>query len=273
MFRKVYLLIRKGSASMWRVTNVPRNANPYSKETGSTLVTREWGCTGMQFRQEFIRRLSCQQERGSEIPVSSSIKGEMMRKSIIATAAVALMVAMVGVSPASAYKFSPEGATANATIAGSLTIRNPKGGYHSWTCTGGTMPGKITSGQIVGSGLQPTGCSDLGNPYGVKPSGTWQVTATSLTTANLTADTVPSGGTVLTLENGSPAICTATVKGPITLKNLPWSNSLHQLKLTPAAGELPTSTTPPGPACGIPFTPGITLEGTLQYTALITAVS
>lgn len=194
-----------------------------------------------------------------------------MRKSIIATAAIALMVAMVGVSSASAYKFSPEGATANATIAGSLTIQNPKGGYHPWSCSGGTMPGKITSGKIVGSGLQPTGCYDLGNPYGVKPSGTWQVTATSLTTADLTADTVPSGGTVLTLEYGSPAGCTATVKGPITLKNLPWSSTLHRLTLTPAAGELPTQAS--APVCKIPFTPGITLEGILQYTALITTVS
>ena len=144
-----------------------------------------------------------------------------MRKTVIATAALALVMAMVGASSASAYKFSPEGLSVTGIVSGATPFEDDQGDH--WSCGSHSWEGKVSSGKILSSGPLFGSCSSSvwSGPWYFKRAGSWQIRATGLATAEVTADTVPSGGPVLKFENPS-AGCTSTVKGPVTLHNVGW---------------------------------------------------
>jgi hypothetical protein len=191
-----------------------------------------------------------------------------MRKTVVATAVIALVMAMAGASSASAYKFSPEGASVTGNGVGTSRVSAKPAGIGEWGCQSLSMgEGKVSGGKILFGGPRLSTC--VGNPAWValSPSGNWQLSATGPSTAQITADTVPSGGTVMTLNYGSGG-CVSTVKGPITLHNLGWSNSTHQLTLNTATSELPSS----NPSCSFIFGTGVKIEAVVQYWSGLTIV-
>jgi hypothetical protein len=186
-----------------------------------------------------------------------------MRKSVLVMAAMALVMAMAGVSSASAAQWSPQNTNVLGVSAGTVKLRAI--GVEA-VCTSVQMKGKTTGSAIAGSGATaflPSNCSTSAGPLVVTSAGNWSVNALSTTTASLSGDTSPSGGTLLTLEWPSMG-CTATVKGPINATGLQWSNATHQLTL-PKGTSVPVSGK--GLCAGF-FGTSLEVEGKFSYPTL-----
>jgi hypothetical protein len=191
-----------------------------------------------------------------------------MRKTVVATAVIALVMAMAGASSASAYKFSPEGASVTGTGSEPSIIWNDYG--ERIACTQLSWGGKISSGTIASAGPLFSGCrGSASENYIIQAFGSWKIKATGASTAEVTADTVPSGGTVMTVKYGWSGACNGTIKGPITLHNVKWDNSLHRLTLNTAFAELPTTWSA---ACFGLMGTALRIEAVMGYANTVTIV-
>jgi hypothetical protein len=182
------------------------------------------------------------------------IKGAKVRKLLVAIAAVSLTMALGGVASASAAQWSPQNTNAQMTNSGNYIMSGPG---VTFTCTSSLYSGK-TAGSSFAATQPPHfyGCNGgfLGAAL-VSTAGTWSINATSATTASLTADTSPSGGTVLTISFSGTS---CAVKGPIKVTGLPWSNATHTLTL-PSGTALPNMST--AGLCGVVFNGSLGLSG------------
>ncbi|HXF31266.1 MAG TPA: hypothetical protein VN522_07070 [Solirubrobacterales bacterium] len=91
--------------------------------------------------------------------------------------------------------------------------------------------GKASGAVLSWAGPSLTGCNvSTGGTASITPSGQWSLTASTVSSVALKADTVPSGGTVLTIKQAQTG-CIIAVKGPLSLSGLPWNNSTHTFAL------------------------------------------
>jgi hypothetical protein len=192
----------------------------------------------------------------------------MMRKSVIAITAVALVMALTGVSSASAAQWSPQNVNVLGTNIGSVELYT---GWNHLTCSTGRLEGKTTGSSIIGNGPQVSGCNSFTGqgPYTITSSGSWSLNALSTTSASLSANTNPSGGAVLTLKYGYTNECMAVVKGPATITGLQWSNPTHQLTI-PEGTTIPLQ--PTGPCGESLFGSSLKISGKFQYPGSLTII-
>jgi hypothetical protein len=190
-----------------------------------------------------------------------------MRKSVIATVtAVALVMALAGARSASALQWSPQNTQLTGYSNGAMNFRSFAGYY--WQCQESTFTGKTTGSAIVAAaaGLRFSGCFGYNaSLISITPAGTWSVNAKSTTTASLSANTSPSGGTVLTISWGG---CNVTAKGPVEASGLQWSNTTHRLTL-PKGTTIPLESQ--GGLCSL-FGSSIEIEGSYAFPSVLTVI-
>jgi hypothetical protein len=193
----------------------------------------------------------------------------MSKKTLFATAVIALVVALSSVSSASAFQWTPPNTAVTATGAGNTVFKTAHG--QQWTCTNFAWSAKTAGPEVVGTlGPAITGCSNsfIGGTTAITNSGRWSLTATSTSTATLVADTSPSGGTVMSTSFGGFLGCSPiTVKGPLKLTNQAWNNVTHQLTISPAT---PLTLHTPSGVCTEIFGSTITMSGTIAFPSSVT---
>jgi hypothetical protein len=120
-----------------------------------------------------------------------------------------------------------------------------------------------------GPGISNCSNNFVGGAMTLVTSGRWTLTATSTTKATLAADTTPtSGGVVLSTSFGFlPSCSPITVNGPISIANQAWSNTTHQLTISPVTPL--TLHTPSGP-CSELFGSTINVSGTFTFPNSVT---
>lgn len=181
-----------------------------------------------------------------------------------------------GVAPASAANFDPVNTGLTVTQEGTARVTLNTGATIS--CTSGEGRVTVTSAfpdlARTSSGSNPianSGCVSLGTFVAdVVTFGTWEVTAVSTTSVNVTA-TPDATGRIATITVTGLG-CEVTIDGPVTYTNLPWSNATT----TAATGgtatfEQTVSATPPTSTENCQTTLGTT--GSLDGSLLIPGAS
>jgi hypothetical protein len=194
------------------------------------------------------------------------MEGEVMRKSVLVMAVVALVMSFAGVSSASAVQWSPQNTNFSGTASGSGVRFEGLPGLTMFNCGTFTLAGKTTGSAITGAAPTVSSCIDGGGSFGyVSAYGTWSLNALSTTSASLSANTSPSGGTVMEVKWGT---CVYTAKGPLTITGLQWSNTTHILTI-PSGTSIPVSASNPTCASALEGST-VKIKGELGYLKTLT---
>lgn len=182
-----------------------------------------------------------------------------MRKIALLSVVVAVAMAFANVSSASALSWSPQ--NTNVGFSGALSFFwNAEGAI---SCPSQSWTGKA-SGAVLNWNAPSFSCSSRMGSTPMTFSGQWSQTATSTSSVTLKADTVPSGGTVLSFSGPSafPG-CGWAVKGPITATAQAWDNTKHQMTLDPIVATVQGT----GGNCNIMSGSTLTIKGSVVTPA------